>query len=379
MTLSPCPHAGLCSGCAGYIELTSSFYEAKERVLTEAAQEVGLILPCIAMVAAGDDAYRDRVDLTFQNGKLGFFSLEKKNVFDLVLCRQFSPALQEWVTEFQSWIKKLDVQKGSVRLRVSAQGVRGVWLDFSNEDIARLLKQTEWLCELKSKAQVEIGQRFKALVQKADGTFGLSKEREFHPWFMTFRAGGLQPYLLYSAIGSFTQPGIKANRVLVGQVLELLKKTPEYPVMELFSGIGNFTLALASAGRKVDCFEVDELSLASFRQTLFTLPELNERIHIHEMNLYQKVGLPEFHAESILFVDPPRSGLKEVLTHLLATASVRRPDYILYVSCFAPSFAQDLAKLVKAGYEIEDLRGFDQFPQSCHCEWGALLKKNIIG
>lgn len=377
MTLAPCPHAGQCGGCAGYLEPSSSFYEAKERVLTEAASTHSLVLPCIAMIAAGDDAFRNRVDLTFQNGKLGFFEIEKSQVFDLVLCRQFSPSLQAWVSEFQTWIKKINIQKGSVRLRVSPQGKKGVWLDFSHEDTALLLKETQLLKELQAKAHVEVGQRFKTLTLKPDDTFGLSKEREFHPWFMSFRAGGLQPYPLYSVVGSFTQPGIKANRVLISQVLELLKKTPPYPVMELFSGLGNFTLALASAGRKVDCFEVDELSLASFRHTLKELPELSSSINIHEMNLYKKSGLPDFYHESLLFVDPPRSGLKDVLAHLLATAANKRPEYILYVSCFAPSLAEDLARLKEAGYYIEDLRGFDQFPQSTHCEWGVLLKKII--
>lgn len=375
MNLAPCPHAGECGGCAGYEFPSSSFDEAKERVLTQAAQELNLQLPCLAMIRAGDDAFRDRVDLTFSKGKLGFFKKEKSEVFDLVFCRQLSPLLQKCVSEFQTWVKNLKIEKGSVRLRISPQGVKGVWLDFSNADTALFLKETELVSQLLKLAHVEVGQRLKTIIKKDDGSFGLSKERILLPWFTTFGGHELRPFMLNSLVGSFTQTGVKANRVMVAQVLELLHKTPELPIMELFCGLGNFTLPLASSGRPVHAYEVDELSLACLKKTLDENPEVKERVKIHELNLYSNSGLPSFSEESLLFVDPPRSGLKNVLGHILATAKEKRPQFILYVSCFAPSLAFDLSELCKAGYLIEDLRGFDQFPQSTHCEWGVLLKK----
>jgi len=376
MSSTACLHAGICSSCAGYVQYSSSFYDDKKNILINETKMRGLDLPPISISSIGDYDFRDRVDLIYEDGKLGFFEKEKKVIFDLVSCHQFSPALKEWFFEFKIWAKKIKIKKGSVRLRVSPEGKKGAWLDFSNHDVAILLTEKELLQELYKMCSVEVGQRLKKLIIKSDGSLGLSKEREFYPWFETYYGDDLQAFPLYCAIGSFTQPGIVANKVLVKHVLELLKKTPNYPVMELFCGPGNFSFPLASTGRMIDSYEIDEFSLACFRHTLKKHPTLNEHLHLHELNLYKKSGLPDLKRELVLFVDPPRSGLKNVLHYLRATAFEKRPHCLIYVSCFAPSLAQDLLVLTELGYELEDVFGIDQFPQSKHCEWGVLLIKN---
>lgn len=375
MILSACPHAGDCGSCAGYLKESSSFYEAKERVLAEAAKECGLDLPCFAMVSVGDYEFRDRVDLTWHQGRLGFFHAEKKEIVDLLNCLQLSPKLLRWVLEFKNVFKETKIKKASIRLRVSPDSLKGLWLDCSHEETAIFLKESDLVSSLLKLCHIEVGQRFKSVIKKNDGSFGLSKERTMQSWFETFDKNG-NPIPLNSFVASFTQTGVNANRVMVKQALELLSKTPDLPVVELFCGLGNFSFALASTGRKLQCYEVDELSLACFKKTLEEHPELKETIFLHELNLYQDAGLPALFEDSLLFVDPPRSGLKNVLGHILRTTKEKRPKFILYVSCFAPTLASDLSELTKYDYSIEDLRGFDQFPQGSHSEWGVLLKKN---
>ncbi len=370
-----CPHAAICGSCAGYERESSFFYEAKELALTEAAKENKLTLPCMVMVSVGDFEFRDRVDLTWQDGRLGFFEIQKKEVFDLLHCSQLNPQLLKWVLEFKEIFKTTKIKKASLRLRVSPEGQKGLWLDCSHEDTALFLKDEALVSKLLSLSHVEVGQRFKSIIRKEDGSYGLSKERKMHSWFQTFDLNG-KSIPLNSVVASFTQTGIRANRVMIGQVLDLLKKTPELPIVELFCGLGNFSFALASTGRNLQCYEVDELSLACFKKTLEEQAWVKNKIVLHELNLYQNAGLPELYENSLLFVDPPRSGLKNVLGHIIKTAKEKRPEFILYVSCFAPTLVQDLAELTKHDYSIEDVRGFDQFPQGNHCEWGVLLKKN---
>ena len=63
-----------------------------------------------------------------------------------------------------------------------------------------------------------------------------------------------------------------------------------------------------------------------------------------------------------------------MLDALEAAAPDARPARIAYVSCFAESFAADLARLARLGYRVSRLAGVDQFAQSPHCEWIALLE-----
>jgi 23S rRNA (uracil1939-C5)-methyltransferase len=146
-------------------------------------------------------------------------------------------------------------------------------------------------------------------------------------------------------------------------------------IIELFSGLGNFTLPLASLGHKVTAYEVNEVALQSFKVTTASLPSLTRNINFLQSNLYQDKALPSLQGFDLLFVDPPRSGLKGLLPHMASHAENERPKNLIYVSCFAESMASDLRALSELGYKLTALSGVDQFPNTPHCEWIARLER----
>lgn len=372
---SQCTLRGTCSGCA-WLDVPYDIQLVRKRdELAALLAAEGVPFPEIRMIEIdARGGLRDRVDLTWQRGAdgklaLGLYDVTRSRLVDVAECPQLSTELDAWLAEFRAAPPPY-VQRGSVRLRVSPDGTRGVWLDLANADVKSLLEEKSWLNSLARLAHVEIGQRFKTL---NGDTLKLGATPVPKPWFQTYIGENLEPLPLFSVVGSFTQPGFRANRKLVESLLELARPLAGARTLELFSGLGNFTLPLASLGNAVSAFEVDAVALECLGATLDLAPGLARKLSYARENLYGGTALPGLGEFDLLVVDPPRSGLKEVRDLIENTARARRPAALLYVSCYAESMAQDLAGLTRCGYAINQLRGIDQFPHSTHCEWMALL------
>jgi 23S rRNA (uracil1939-C5)-methyltransferase len=143
-------------------------------------------------------------------------------------------------------------------------------------------------------------------------------------------------------------------------------------VLELGSGIGNFTLPLLSSGVDVVAVENDKIALEAFSLNLST----NFKHYLSKINL-QKIDFNQVNSEFIrsqlknpkearLLVDPPRSGLGRFLNY----------DFwqdhpfssIVYVSCSMESWVKDAQVLFAYGYQLKKVTLVDQFPRTDHVE-----------
>lgn len=393
-----CKYADECSGC-DWIQVPYPDQRAQKiDDLTLHLQRFALtdnlefILPAIRWIETAPGNMRTRMDLTIetsdapdslQNPQVsGLYSRDRQRLVDLESCAQLTPALNAWLLDFRKI--NLNVKRGSVRLRVksstkstesgeSAQNStssaladqRGVWLDFANVDIKRLLDERTVLDQLRQLAVVEIGQKRKRLVDRA-GTLKLA-DPVLENWFETYDANG-QEIPLYSTIGTFTQPGPIANRALVKEVLNTMRADRPLRIAEFGSGIGNFTLPLASIADEVRAFEIDPLAIAGLERSL-AASGLNKKVKIYSGNFQvsRKVP-PALEGLDAILVDPPRSGIGHFLDPVEMMPPSLRPTHFVYVSCFAESFARDSRRLAGLGYRMIDLTIVDQFPQSRHYE-----------
>lgn len=392
-----CTHASVCSGCDWIEKAHHEQVQLKQRDLETQWNSVlsdGPQLPSIRWVEVASGGLRDRADLMIDTRggsyKLGLFSRDRSGIADLSECPQMSLELEAWLKEFRK--VQIPVQRGSIRLRVAPTGLRGVWLDLANVDVKKLLDERSVLDQLRSMAVVEIGQRRKRLVER-EGQLKLA-DPVFEPWFETYietPANKEQPVSLYCSIGSFTQPGFKANRALIGEVRKLLSvaidKTKSSAktktAVEFGSGIGNFTLPLASLFDHVHAYEVDRLATEGLRRSL-TEHSLETKVTIHEGNYQAEQKATKKHSldfanVDLVLVDPPRSGLMNFLNPLESLSPHERPSQFLYVSCFAESFVADSARLIQMGYEPHLISIVNQFPQSRHYEIVALFQRRGEG
>ena len=375
-----CDWAGRCAGCRlierDYADQLDwkrgSFLAMWRRRGLPIGDSAGLTIESL-----GEGGLRDRGDMTLheEGGRtvLGLWDRDKTEILDLARCPQMSPALAAWFSEFRERIPP--IQFGNIRLRVSPDGTRGVWLDFPNKTITALLDDGAWLTELAQRAIVELGQRRRRL--QFSGSTPVLAETVLFPWFETYLGAEERGQALYCAIGGFTQPGFRANRALVARVRALVLAAGIGDWLELGAGVGNFTLPLAAMGCRVTAADMDPLAGEGLRRAakeagLATNIEL-ERVNIHHAS--DRLRALAKNRLGIL-ADPPRSGLGRFVDLLAQTPRGDRPRFIVYVSCHAQSMIDDIAGLYPLGYRLSDIAGLDQFPQSEHCEWLGLLRQS---
>lgn len=167
----------------------------------------------------------------------------------------------------------------------------------------------------------------------------------------------------------FTQVNRAINRDMVVQALDLLEVAPEHRVLDLFCGLGNFTLPLARQAAEVVGVEGSEAMVARGGEN--ARANGLDNVSFHAWDLTQD-GASQPWAEAgfdRILIDPPRAGALEVLP-LLAGFGAER---IVYVSCNPATLARDAGELAKLGYRLEAAGVMDMFPHTTHVESMALF------
>ena len=154
----------------------------------------------------------------------------------------------------------------------------------------------------------------------------------------------------------------QGNRFLVGSLVDhVLSQIGEAPVLDLYAGVGLFSLTAAAAGRgPITAIEGDCFAAADLRRNAAQRNDVIVEADAVE-NYFQHVK-PR---AGTVILDPPRTGLsKEALAGAIA---VRAPR-LVYVSCDVATLARDARALIDSGYEIASVRAFDLFPTTAHVE-----------
>lgn len=165
---------------------------------------------------------------------------------------------------------------------------------------------------------------------------------------------------------SFYQVNPVQTEKLYSLALEYAGLTGKETVWDLYCGIGTISLFLARKAGKVYGVEVVPEAIEDAKRNA----KLN---HIKNAEFFAGKAeeiLPEFYRTKgikadVIVVDPPRKGCDSAC---LDTMLKMQPDRIVYVSCDSATLARDLRILADGGYQIEKVRGVDQFGQTVHCE-----------
>ncbi|MBY4675282.1 23S rRNA (uracil(1939)-C(5))-methyltransferase RlmD [Marinobacterium arenosum] len=171
------------------------------------------------------------------------------------------------------------------------------------------------------------------------------------------------------APGDFIQVNDALNRQMIVRALDWLAPTPEERVLDLFCGLGNFTLPLASRAASVIGIEGSERMVERARANAarngldncrFEAADLSQPIRKSD---WFKAGFDK------VLLDPPRTGALELVRQLIHGPA----DQLLYVSCNPAALARDGGELHKAGFRLTRFCVMDMFPQTTHVESLALF------
>ena len=162
----------------------------------------------------------------------------------------------------------------------------------------------------------------------------------------------------------FTQVNWAINRKMVAQAVEWLQPTGSDRVLDLFCGLGNFSLALARHVKTVTGVEGSEgaVERATFNADLNGL----ENCDFHQADLSALAKSREWFNRDydVLLLDPPRTGAIEIIEQMAQTM----PDRVLYISCNPATLARDAGALAEQGFKLIKLGVMDMFPQTSHVE-----------
>jgi len=171
----------------------------------------------------------------------------------------------------------------------------------------------------------------------------------------------------------FTQVNPYINPLMIKQALDLLELNDNDTILELYSGIGNFTLPIARSVKSIVAVE-GEKSLVD-RANDNALRNAISNVEYHVANLMEDTqGLPWLRDKTYnkILLDPPRSGAKEMID----TIASLNPERIVYVSCNPATLARDAEMLVNNhGYKLIKAGVIDMFPHTAHVESMALFIK----
>jgi len=174
----------------------------------------------------------------------------------------------------------------------------------------------------------------------------------------------------------FTQVNHHINRVLVSRALSLLGVQRSDRVADMFCGLGNFTLPLATQCREVLGVEGSAALTERAQQAALQAGISNaqfQTLNLFEVDQDWLQGLGQIDR---MLIDPPREGAFALVQALAAIPLHERPVRIVYVSCNPATLARDAAVLVEeAGYRLRSAGVINMFPHTSHIESIAVFER----
>ena len=166
-------------------------------------------------------------------------------------------------------------------------------------------------------------------------------------------------------IAAFLQASKEAQKVLADLVVRAVSSDSPLRIVDLFSGIGSFTIPLKDAFPDANIIGYD-----SFAPSVNVL---NQVVPAKVRDLFrQPLPYDELDKFDVVVLDPPRAGAFEQVKQI----ALSKCKKVVYVSCNPASFARDAQELINAGYKMERITPVDQFVFSAHLEIVACFMKN---
>ncbi len=359
-----CPHYAECGGCStqhlpAEMQLTCKVSGVQQLFRRLAEAEIGEPQACITGPAQG---YRRvcrlaiKYDKKARLARFGFRRRQSHELVEIAACPVLEPALSALITPLRALCNRLKSFRDLGHIELCAAEGRTVLLLRHNghppEGDLALLRDFAQQHALQAYLQTDGAPQPLTNAQEPPCYVIDGQQIDFLP-------------------GDFLQVNRTINEQMVATVLEWLAPTSDDKVLDLFCGLGNFTLPLGRrAGEVVGIEGVLEMVQRARKNAAANGVE---RARFFQCNLDEPFHDMPWAREpfSLVLLDPARPGAAAVMPHLIRLA----PKRLVYVSCNPVTAARDCKLLFSAGYQLVRWSLFDMFPQTGHVETILLFQR----
>ncbi|MBE94805.1 23S rRNA (uracil(1939)-C(5))-methyltransferase RlmD [Marinobacter sp.] len=366
----PCNFADLCGGCSLQHMSGDAQIRFKEDTLREHFAHFGGIEPeeWVAPMRSPALGYRRKARLGVkyvparESVLVGF--REKRNSFltDIDRCVVLDPRIGDRITPLRELLHGMDAYRRIPQVEVAC----------GDDSAAMIFRNMDPLSDSDRQGLIDFGQAHELHIYLQPK--GPDTVHRIWPESGEERLSyGMEEFDLTMKFHpmDFTQVNVDINRNMVHRAVEWLDIQPGERVLDLFCGLGNFTLPLARRAGQVVGVEGDDAMVVRGRENA----ELNglSNVAFHGADLHADFTAQPWAAEGFdkILIDPPRSGAQEVCEYLTAFGAKR----IVYVSCNPATLARDAGVMVRNGYRLVRAGVMDMFPHTTHVESMAMFER----
>lgn len=383
----PCPHFEKCGGCVWQHWDYQGQLKQKTNHVKEAIESQGFD-PNLVLDTIGMDNpwhYRNKMEFTFApNGSLGLHEQGNfREIISLETCMIAGKEMVATTIEVADWAKShqlpgynKDSHEGLLRHLMVRQS-------FATGEIMLALFATESSEERLAEAADDLVNRItnkfpqvKSLLwlENTDWADRTQSEKTHVLAGRDFIYDEMDGYRFRLWFDTFFQTNPTQAQKLVDLAVEMGKPTKDDKMIDLFCGVGTFSLPFANKVGKLAGIEIVETSIESAKRNASDNGITNTEFLAKDARKGIDQILESFGTPELLLLDPPRSGAGGKVMRRIGRA---KPERIVYVSCNPDTFAEDIKELEQFGYSLEVVQPVDLFPHTVHVEAVArLILKN---
>lgn len=365
-----CPHFGVCGGCSLQHLQPEQQIHFKQKILLDNLERIGQVRPDKVREPMTGPlwGYRRKARLglkyVFKKQKLliGFREAASRYLADLSECKVLHPAVGERLTLIADCIRSLSVYQSVPQIEVAV----------GDDTVALVVRHLQPLTGADCQALTAFAKQHDFVVYtQAKGPDSIVPLWPEEPSL----SYSLPEYgLRYEFLPSdFVQVNAEINHKMVAAVMQALQLESSHQVLELFCGLGNFSLPIAQACQRVVAVEGDTGLVERARENAARNDIHNIEFHVTDL-MQELPPLPWWQKQRFdrVFLDPPRSGAQAVLPVI----EQLQPPRIVYVSCNPATLARDAGILCQQqGYRLLEAGVMDMFPHTAHVESIAVFTR----
>ncbi len=361
-----CPHTDLCGGCALQHFDADAQILHKQQVLLDQLQHVAGLAPIelLAPLRGPVWGYRNKARLAVKyvakkgGALVGFREKRKPYVADIQGCEVLHPAVGAKLLQLRALVNDLSGSNRIPQIEVA----------IGDQSVALVVRHLTALTDADLQALVDFSADEDVDIYLQPGgpetVEPLGEVRR-----LSYDLSGHEIEIDFFPT-DFTQVNPTLNRAMVDLVVELLSPGPDTKVLDLFCGLGNFTLPLAKRAGAVLGLEGSQVLVQRAAENAARNNISNAEFLCTDLSVpggaYMRTSY------DLVLLDPPRTGAREIL-EAMSLASTHR---VVYVSCNSSTFSRDAAILTEQhGFRLFRAGVIDMFPHTSHVESVALFER----